>query len=33
VGDETTDAWSLPTQASPYDYDEPTTIMRLGDLT
>jgi serine/threonine protein kinase len=33
VGDETTDAWSLPTQASPYDYDEPTTIMRLGDLS
>jgi eukaryotic-like serine/threonine-protein kinase len=32
-GDEDTDDWSQPTQAAPYDYDEPTTIMRLGDLS
>jgi len=30
--DDTTDAWSQATQAQPYDYDEPTTIMRLGDF-
>ncbi len=29
--EDTTDAWSLRTQPQEYFYDEPTTIMRLGD--
>lgn len=31
--EDTTDAWAQETQTAPFSYDEPTTIMRLGDMS